>query len=45
MELLKFQLIDSSMNLLEVDDVFSILQFESSRMTSLKESLGVRRQE
>lgn len=40
-ELLKFQLIDSSMNLLEVDDIFSILNFESDRTTALKEKLGV----
>ncbi|CAF1108688.1 unnamed protein product [Rotaria sordida] len=40
-ELLKFQLIDTSMNLLEVDDVFSILNFESDRTAALKEKLGV----
>lgn len=41
LELLKFQLIDSSINLLGIDDVFSILQFESARTVSLKEILGV----
>ncbi|CAF4734806.1 unnamed protein product, partial [Rotaria sp. Silwood2] len=40
-ELLKFQLIDSSVDLLDIDDVFFILQFESDRTTSLKEILGV----
>ncbi|CAF0919561.1 unnamed protein product [Adineta ricciae] len=39
-ELLKFQLIDTSMSLLEVDDVFSILQFESERTATLKQTLG-----
>ncbi|CAF2973604.1 unnamed protein product [Rotaria sp. Silwood2] len=39
-ELLKFQLIDSSVDLLNIDDVFFILQFESDRTTSLKEILG-----
>lgn len=41
LELLKFQLIDSSMDLLEVDDVFLILQIESNQTTSLKEILGI----
>jgi hypothetical protein len=41
LELLRFQLIDSSADLLEIDDVFSILQIESDRTTSLKEVLGV----
>jgi hypothetical protein len=41
LELLKFQLINSSTDLLEIDDVFSILQIESDRTTSLKEILGV----
>ena len=40
-ELLKFQFIDSPVNLLEIDDVFSILQFESNQTTLLKEILGV----
>ncbi|CAF2168973.1 unnamed protein product [Rotaria magnacalcarata] len=40
-ELLKFQLIDTSMNLLEVDDIFSILNFESDRTAALKEKLGL----
>ncbi|CAF1547372.1 unnamed protein product, partial [Adineta ricciae] len=40
MELLKFQLIDTSMSLLEVDDVFSILYFESDQTTILKERLA-----
>lgn len=40
-ELLKFQLIDSSVNLVEIDDVFSILQFESDQTTSLKELVRV----
>ncbi|CAM4832942.1 unnamed protein product [Rotaria magnacalcarata] len=41
LELLRFQLIDSSMNLIEIDDVFSILQFESDRTLPLKEILGI----
>ena len=40
-ELLKFQLIDPSIDLIEIDDVSSILQFESDRTISLKEILGV----
>ncbi|CAF1408727.1 unnamed protein product [Adineta steineri] len=40
-KLLKFQLIDTSMDLLEVDDVFSILQFESDQTATLKQILGV----
>ena len=39
-ELLKFQLIDTSMNLLEVDGIFSILNFEADRTAALKEKLG-----
>ncbi|CAF1587959.1 unnamed protein product [Adineta steineri] len=38
---LKFQLIDTSMDLLEVDDIFSILQFESDQTATLKQILGV----
>ncbi|CAF2051246.1 unnamed protein product [Rotaria magnacalcarata] len=41
LELLSFQLIDSSMNLIEIDDVFPILQFESDRTVPLKEILGI----
>ncbi|CAM4783358.1 unnamed protein product [Rotaria magnacalcarata] len=41
LELLRFQLIDSSMDLLEINDVFSILQMESDRTVALKELLGV----
>ncbi|CAF1557173.1 unnamed protein product, partial [Adineta ricciae] len=41
LELLRFQLINSSMDLLEVNDVFSILQIESNQTTTLKELLGV----
>ena len=36
-----FQFIDSPVNLLEIDDVFSIPQFESNQTTLLKEILGV----
>lgn len=39
--LLKFQFIDSSMNLIDVNDVFFVLQFESNRTTSIKENLGI----
>lgn len=39
--LLQFQLIDSSMNLIEINDPFFVLQFESNRTTSIKESLGI----
>ncbi|CAF3497559.1 unnamed protein product [Rotaria socialis] len=41
LELLKFQLINSSMDLIEVDDVFSILQIESDQTTTIKEFLGI----
>ena len=40
-ELLKFQLIDSSIDLIDIDDVFSMLQLESDRTILLKEILGV----
>ena len=40
-DLLRFQLIDSSMSLLNINDPFSILQVESDRTTSVKESLGI----
>ena len=40
-ELLKFQFIDSPVNLREIDDIFSILQFESNQTTLFKEILGV----
>ena len=40
-ELLKFQLIDPSIDLIDIDDVFSILQFELDRTISLKEILDV----
>ncbi|CAF4929660.1 unnamed protein product [Rotaria socialis] len=39
-ELPKFQMINSSVDLIEVDDAFSILQIESHQTTSIKEFLG-----
>jgi hypothetical protein len=40
-DLLQFQLIDNSMSLIETNDPFFILQFESDRTTSIKEALGI----
>jgi hypothetical protein len=40
-DLLQFQLIDNSMSLIETNDPFSILQFESDRTMSIKEALGI----
>ena len=40
-DLLQFQLIDSSMSLIEISDPFFVLQFESNRTISIKESLGI----
>ncbi|CAM4921707.1 unnamed protein product [Rotaria socialis] len=40
-ELPKFQMINSSVDLIEVDDAFSILQIDSHQTTSIKEFLGV----
>lgn len=40
-DLLKFQLIDNSMSLIEIDDPFFILQFESDRTKPMKELLGI----
>jgi hypothetical protein len=40
-DLLQFQLIDNSMTLIEINDPFFILQFESDRATSIKEALGI----
>lgn len=40
-DLLRFQLIDNSMSLIEINDPFLILQVESDRTTSIKESLGI----
>ena len=41
LELLRFQCIESSLDLLEIDDVFSILQFESIQTVSLKELIWI----
>jgi hypothetical protein len=40
-DLLQFQLIDNSMSLIEINDPFFILQFESDQTTSIKEALGI----
>jgi hypothetical protein len=40
-ELLKLQLFDSSLGLIEVDDIFLILQFESDKTSVVKEVLGI----
>lgn len=40
-DLLEFQLIDSSMNLIEISDPFLILQVESDRTNLIKSSLGI----
>jgi hypothetical protein len=41
LDLLQYQLIDNSMTLIEINDPFFILQFESDRTTSIKEALGI----
>ena len=41
LELLQLQLIDTSMDLIEVTDPLSILQVESDRTASMKEALGI----
>lgn len=40
-DLLQFQFIDSSTSLIDVDDPFLVLQFESKRTTLIKENLGI----
>lgn len=40
-ELLRLQLIDNTVDLVQVDDVFLILQFESEQTAKLKEVLGI----
>ena len=40
-DLLQLQLIDNSLDLINIADPFSILQFKSNRTESIKESLGI----